>query len=251
MGRTALYRDPIPYRSPRVEVQLDFDSVLLSLPAGRPRAHPLDGCETNALDGCCTMLLDGQLERRFVRMLILERPAARGSSPGVRSNSLANHATSSEWRSWWIESTIEMRALRSNERTVLITPPEDGAVAPAVVRVPEAPQDAIVIDACAWDALADWVVAGGRFATHGIADLARLATIATPGFAVLIGEVAAQRALEIAAVIHGPLRTSHCEVGALLQPLADAARKSPRAGDALTSALAHIAGASRRRRITW
>ena len=81
---------------------------------------------------------------------------------------------------------------------MIITPPDQGAVAPNVVRVPEAPPEAAIVDVRAWDALADWVLGGGRLAACAIADLARLASIASPQFAVLIGEVAAQRALELA-----------------------------------------------------
>jgi hypothetical protein len=80
-----------------------------------------------------------------------------------------------------------------------------------------------------------------------VADLARLACIATPQFAVLIGEVAARRALELVWMVSGPLRGLH-DLDAALQPLTDAARSSPRAGDALISALAHAAGITRRRR---
>jgi hypothetical protein len=99
----------------------------------------------------------------------------------------------------------------------------------------------------AWDPLADWVIGGGHLSTCSIPDLARLAQIATPQFAVLIGEVAAQRALEIAVSSMGPLRGG-VDLESALAPLADAARRSPRAAEALISALAHAAGATRRRR---
>ncbi|HEY1547848.1 MAG TPA: hypothetical protein VGG28_08510, partial [Kofleriaceae bacterium] len=79
------------------------------------------------------------------------------------------------------------------------------------------------------------------------AELARLACISTPQFAVIIGEVAAQRALELVWVAAGPLRGA-VELDAVLQPLVDAARNSQRAAEALVSALAHTAGATRRRR---
>jgi hypothetical protein len=164
------------------------------------------------LDGCAATTSDGFVaargHRRFVRMLVIER---------------------------------------ADERAHVITPPDHGAVAPNVVRVPEAPHDAAIVDPRAWEALAEWLLGGGRLAGCSIADLARLAAIATPQFAVLIGEVAAQRALELAWPLAGPLRGGS-DVETALQPLADAARVSQRAAEALVSALAHAAGARRRRR---
>ncbi|MBA3542778.1 MAG: hypothetical protein H0T79_24385, partial [Deltaproteobacteria bacterium] len=51
MGRTALYRDPIPFRPARAEVQLEPDAVLLAMPDGRVRRHTLDGCTPLTMDG--------------------------------------------------------------------------------------------------------------------------------------------------------------------------------------------------------
>jgi hypothetical protein len=99
----------------------------------------------------------------------------------------------------------------------------------------------------AWEILADWVIGGGRLGACTISELARLSTIATPAFAVLIGEVAAQRALELAWVSRGPLRGG-IDLDAALYPLVVAARFSQRAAEALVSALAHAAGSTRRRR---
>jgi hypothetical protein len=172
------------------------------------RRHGLDGCVPSVMDGFVTVNIDRFDERRFVRMLVLERTVGRD---------------------------------------VFVTPPEFGAVAPNVVRLPAAPPDAAVLDTSAWEALAEWVIGGGRFAGCAIADLARLVTIATPQFAVLIGEVAAQRALELASVARGPLRGG-TDLDTALQPFVEAARRSPRAAEALVSALAHAAGARRRRR---
>jgi len=92
MGRTALYREPIPFRSATTEVQLDPDAMTLQMPDGRQRRHVLHGFDAVAIDA--------RRQRRFVRMLILERGEA--------------------------------------ERVVVITPPEHGSVAPNVVRMPEA-----------------------------------------------------------------------------------------------------------------
>jgi hypothetical protein len=169
----------------------------------------------HALDGVAATTSDGFVAtfprgRRFVRMLILER---------------------------------------DSERNFVITPPDQGAVAPNVVRVPEAPADAAIVDARAWEALAEWVLGGGRLGACSIADLARLAGIATPQFAVLIGEIAAQRAIELAWAAGGPLRGGQ-DVESALQPFVDAARTSARASEALISALAHAAGVTRRRRRT-
>ena len=132
-------------------------------------------------------------------------------------------------------------------RACVITPPDQGAVAPNVVRVPEAPAEAAVVDTHAWEALAEWLLGGGRLAACSIVELARLACIAASQFAIVIGEVAAQRALELAWARGGPLRGGS-DVETSLQPLIDAAKSSPRAGEALISALAYAAGAKRRRR---
>jgi hypothetical protein len=219
VGRTALYRDPVPFRPARSEVQLEADALLVRMPDGWTRRHALHGVAANTGDGFVGEKVEmpapaGRQERtvrtqrRFVRMLVLE-----GTS----------------------------------ERFVVITPPEQGAVAPNVVSVPEAPTGAAIVDADAWEALADWILGGGRLAALSIADLARLACIATPHFAALIGEVAAQRALELVWAARGPLRGSG-DLDSALHPLTDAAKTSTRAAEALVSALAHAAGATRRRR---
>jgi hypothetical protein len=209
MGRTALYADPVPFRSARAEVQLDADVLVLRMPDGRQRRHPLHGMSATTIDGAISVRVDVNWERRFVRMLVLEG--------------------------------------ENGDRVVVITPPDRGAVAPNVVRVPEAPSEAAIVDDNAWEALATWILGGGRLAACAIDDLARLAVIASAQFAALIGEVAAQRALELVWSARGPLR-GEAEFDVALQPLADAARESVRAGDALFAALAHAAGVRRRRR---
>lgn len=139
-----------------------------------------------------------------------------------------------------------VRMLVIDDATVIITPPERGAVAPIVVPVPEAPTTAWIIEEHVWEVLADWLCSGGRLGACSITDLARLATIASTQFASLIGEVAAQRALELAWAARGPLRGGP-ELEIALQPFVDAARTSPRAAEALISAFAHAAGVRRRR----
>jgi hypothetical protein len=212
MGRTALYRDPAPFRPARAEVQLDSDVLLLAMPDGKQRRHALDGRSATQLDGLFMArslpFVHARPERRFVRMLILER---------------------------------------DDERLVVITPPDHGAVAPNVVRLPEAPDDTAIVDDHAWDALADWVMGGGRLAACAIADLARLAAIATPRFAALIGQVAAQRALEQVWATPGPLRGVD-DLEAALHPLIAAARQSARVAEALRAARAHAGTTPRRRR---
>jgi hypothetical protein len=208
MGRTALYRDPVPFRPARADLQLEADMLLVRMPDGRLLRFLLDGCKPVALDGFVAAWIDARSERRFVRMLILEGAYAR---------------------------------------IVVITPPDQGAVAPNVVLVPEAPSEAAIVDPLAFDALAEWVLGGGRLAACAIVDLARLAAIASPQFATVIGEVAAQRALELVWASRGPLRGGS-DLESALQPLVEAARHSPRAAEALVSALAHAAGVTRRRR---
>ncbi|MCW5808519.1 MAG: hypothetical protein KIT31_39580 [Deltaproteobacteria bacterium] len=208
MGRTGLYHDPLPFRPARAEVQLEHDVLQLRMPDGKQRSYALDGCAPTIADGFVVARVDRGHERRFVRMLILERG--------------------------------------EHERSVVITPPDHGAVAPNVVRVPEAPADAAIIDARAWEPLADWLTTGGRLAAWSFPELARLAAIASAQFAALIGEIAAERALELAWSSRGPLRGG-IDLEASLQPFVDLARTEPRVADALVAALAHAAGSARGR----
>src|SRR5206468_10840654 len=122
---------------------------MIKMPGKGIRRYALHGMDASTDDGVVAAKHEARVQRRFVRMLILER---------------------------------------SGSMVVLITPPDQGAVAPNVVRVPEAPPEAPIVDVRAWEALADWLLSGGRLAACAIADLARLATIATHEFAVLIGE---------------------------------------------------------------
>jgi hypothetical protein len=161
-----------------------------------------------ALDGCTAQILDAEHRRRFVRMLVLESGDAR---------------------------------------TALITPPERGAIAPRAVPMPRAPDDAAVVDESPWEVFADWVMRGGRLAGLTVAELAALAAIATPQFAIVLGEIAAAAALEIVWEEAGPLRGG-VDVDASLQPLYEAARVSVRAAEALVAALAVCAVRRARRR---
>lgn len=201
------------------------------MPDGRTRWHALDGVVATTSDGVVAEPLP-VVERlaRGSHELIPRTHSHVASVPRVRRR------------------FVRMLIIESNDlRVVLITPPEQGAVAPSVVHMPEAPTDAAIIEQRTWEALADWLLAGGRLSACSISDLARLASIATPQFAVLLGEVAAQRALEYVWAETGPLRGGY-DLDSALQPLVDAAKYSPRAGEALVSAMSHAAGARRRRR---
>lgn len=180
----------------------------MRMPDGRWLRFSLDGCTPTASDGFVMSPVGARPERRFVRMLALEQLHAR---------------------------------------IVVITPPDQGAVAPNVVRVPEAPPEAAILDVRDFDSLSDWVLGGGRLAACAIVDLARLAAIASPQFAAVIGEVAALRALELVWAARGPLRGGS-DLESALQPLSEAAKHSVRAAEALMAALAHASGITRRRR---
>ena len=155
-------------------------------------------CRCLDLEGSTVSVGDAAFCRRFVRMLTVERGA---------------------------------------ELTSFITPPDRGAIAPRAVPLPIAPDDAAVVESSMWDALVDWLTGGGRLGGRTVAELSRLAAIATPQFAITIGEIAAQVALEMVWEQAGPLRGG-ADLDHALRPLYDAARRSPRAADALVAALA-------------
>lgn len=206
-------------------MQLESDALVLAMPDGWMRRYPLDGVSATIVDG-----------------FVAER-SARGSA-----ETIDRHGRPAATPRRVLRRFVRMLVLdREGERTaVVITPPDRGAVAPNVVTIEEAPAEAAIVDERSWDALSEWLLGGGRLAACSIADLARLASIATSPFAALIGEVAAQRALEYVWGGGGPLRGGF-DLDAALQPLVDAARYSPRAGEALVSALSHAAGQRRRR----
>ena len=203
MGRSsALYRDPSRVSTARAEVALATSELTVQYGDGRSRWIDLDGC---ALDET-----DAVYQRRFVRMLTLER---RG------------------------------------ERLALITPPDKAAIAPRVAFLPSAPDDAAVVDDEPWEVIADWLRGGGRLSGLSVDELARLAMVATPQFALIIGEVAAQVAFEMVWEHAGPLRGG-VNISDALEPLHRAARRSQRAAEALVAALAAAAifrGRQRRR----
>lgn len=125
----------------------------------------------------------------------------------------------------------------------LITPPEQGAIAPRAAQLPRAPDEAGIVDRPAFDILVEWLLGGGRLGGRTIDDLARLAPLASPAFAVVIGERAGHLALEGTWPFGGPMRGGAIgdDVRRRLQPLEAAARDSERAGYALVAALAACA----------
>ena len=68
-------------------------------------------------------IVDKRRERRFVRMLVLESDCAL---------------------------------------TIVITPPDRGAVAPNVINLPEAPGHAVIVDERGWEALSEWMPSVGE-----------------------------------------------------------------------------------------
>jgi hypothetical protein len=123
----------------------------------------------------------------------------------------------------------------------LITPPEQGAIAPRAAQLPRAPDEAGVVDRTAFDILVEWLLGGGRLGGRTIEDLARLARLASPTFAVVIGERAGQLALDGMWQYGGPMRGGALggdDVRRRLRPFEIAARDSERAGEALVAALA-------------
>jgi hypothetical protein len=173
--------------------------------------HMPDGtARTIALHGSAVITTDAACRRRFVRMLIVES---------------------------------------ASQRMVAITPPDRGTIAPRALRLPDAPADAAVIETATWDTLVDWLMGGGRLTGCTVAELARLTAIASPQFATVIGEVAAQVAIEMVWEAAGPLRGG-VELEHELRPLRDASRHSLRAAEALVAALsvAAVLWPPRRRR---
>lgn len=133
-----------------------------------------------------------------------------------------------------------MRLWSSAEAVQFITPPEEGAIAPRAAQLPRAPEDAGIIDRHTFDTVHEWVVSGGRLGGRTIEELARLARLATSAFAAVIGERAAQMAVETIWPFGGPMRggATGDDVRRQLRPLEVAARDSDRAAEALVAALA-------------
>jgi hypothetical protein len=122
-------------------------------------------------------------------------------------------------------------------RADVITPPDEGAIAPRAAQLPGVPEDAIIVEAGEWEMVVDWMLSGGRMGGRTIAELARLCRIASAQFAITVGEWAARVALDAAAEQGGPMR-SGCDPKVSLRPLEEAASRSPRAAEALLAALA-------------
>jgi hypothetical protein len=133
-----------------------------------------------------------------------------------------------------------MRIWSAADAVHLITPPEEGAIAPRAARLPRAPDEAGIVDRDAFETLYDWLAGGARLGGRTIEELARLARLATSGFAAVIGERAAQQALDTVWPFGGPMRGGPTgdDVRRRLRPFELAARDSDRAAEALVAALA-------------
>jgi len=133
-----------------------------------------------------------------------------------------------------------MRLWSAADVVHLMTPPEEGAIAPRAAQLPRAPEDAGVIDRQAFDTVHDWLASGGRLGGRTIEELARLARLATSAFAAVIGERAAQMAADTIWPFGGPMRggATGDDVRRRLRPFEVAARDSDRVAEALVAALA-------------
>lgn len=203
MGRcTALYSNALLAPAPRTQVELARDELFLRFPDGRWQRVALHGCRVTVSDAASSVMVsDAACSQRFVRRLALDSECARLD---------------------------------------FITPPERGAIAPRAAGLPGVSHDAAVVETSSWEALADWLLSSGRLAGRTVAELARLACVATPQFAVIIGQLAARVAAEMSWDRCGPMRDSGGVPNAL-RPLAEAARSSPRAADAFMAARAAAA----------
>jgi hypothetical protein len=122
------------------------------------------------------------------------------------------------------------------ERFDLITPPEDGAIAPRAAQLPGVPDDTAIVPGWVWETVTCWIAVGGRLGGFTIAELAQLARLASSQFAIALGECAAHVAAEMTWERLGPMRGG-VDLHHLLRPLEEAARHSARAGEALVAAL--------------
>lgn len=125
------------------------------------------------------------------------------------------------------------------ETAHLITPPELGAIAPRAARLPEMHEPTAVIEPELMVALVDWLANGRRLVGHTVSELALLSRLASAGFAIAIGERAADLAAQMTWERSSPLRSSAVN-GArdLLSPFDEQAQVSDRANLALMAALA-------------
>jgi len=130
-----------------------------------------------------------------------------------------------------------LRFEHGSERVVIVTPPEEGTIAPRCARLPAAPESALVVDRNTFETIDAWLASGGRLRSRTVTELARLAIAATSAYAVHIGEWAAQLAVEMTSDVCGPLRGC-LRPREVLAPLEEAARWSERASEALVAALA-------------
>lgn len=122
----------------------------------------------------------------------------------------------------------------------MITPPETGAIAPRALGLPGVPDDVAIVEIDEWDAVLDWLHGHCRLSGRTVRELAQLACIASPQFAIAIGEWAARVAAEMTWENRGPMRGGAVDLRFSLRPLEEAARRSPRAQDALVAAYSRL-----------
>ncbi len=136
---------------------------------------------------------------------------------------------------------VSQMTLRRGEQALeIITPPEKGSIAPRAAALPVVAESAAVVSCEVWATVRDWLECSGRLCGRTVAEIARFARIASPVFAIALGEAAARRACEMVWEQGGPMRhTSHLRYP--LMPLEDAAARSSQAADAFIAALAYIA----------
>jgi hypothetical protein len=160
-------------------------------------------------------------------------------TPDGRSHAIAVSATYSVCDAACNHRFVRLVSLETPGGVIaIITPPEDGAIAPRAAGLPVAPEDAIVVEPRVLESLIDWLATGARLGGRTIEELARLARLASAGLAVAIGEQVAHLARQLGWGGSGPMRGSALDGRWMLRPLEIAARDSERAGDALVAALA-------------
>jgi hypothetical protein len=136
------------------------------------------------------------------------------------------------------------RSAQSSERFDLATPPELGCIAPRAARLPILDEDVEVVEVWVWDTVVEWLGRDCRLSGCTIDELSLLARIASPAYAVEIGERAAHLAGHLShnGGFLGPMRgTGGLDSHRLLRPLEKAARESTHAAEAYMAAMARVA----------
>ncbi len=126
-------------------------------------------------------------------------------------------------------------------RLDLITDPRLGMIAPRAARLPDLAEATAMISEAQLATVTRWLDGGRRLLGLSIIDLAKLSSVASVVFAVVIGERAADLATQMSWERGLPLRSSPVSNSrALLSPFEQQAAHSERAHLALMAALAHM-----------